>query len=109
MKEKKLKSINPIKGALLTIQAQADLILGKPREWRNDFFRLETEEFIVDTCVPFDTNMWETGISQDNEASWTIVEQYKDKEEAEIGHAKWCELLKADPQKELEDINLWDL
>lgn len=63
---------------------------------------------MVDTCIAFDTQQWETGISRDEE-DWIIVEQYEDRELAEAGHNRWVAALKADPTMELEDINLWNL
>ena len=109
MKEKKLKEISPLEGMGATFSAMRDMALGGGREWRNDKFREESKDFVVDTCMGFDTGTWETGISQDGEGTWTIVEQYADRDEAEIGHAKWAELMMADPTRELEDINIWGI
>lgn len=107
MKPKKLGEISPMEGVFATLQAQANLAMGQEREWRKDKFTDNEDDWVVDTCMGFDTGLWETGISQDKEDSWTIVEQYADRKEAEIGHAKWYELIKAEPNKELEEINVW--
>lgn len=109
MKEKKIREIDPFEGVFSTFEVMKNLALGGDRPNRKDVFREEADKFVVDTCVAFDTGTWETGISQDNEGSWTIVEQYADKREAEIGHAKWVELMRRDPERELEDINVWGL
>lgn len=109
VKEKKLKEINSIEGAFSTLSMMANLASGGEREWRRDKFNYSEENWVVDTCAPFDTGTWETGISQDNEESWVIVEQYKDRGEAEIGHAKWVELMKQNPKRKLKDINIWGI
>ena len=96
-----------MEGMFATMQAASNLAMGQEREWRNDKFNNRDGNWVVDTCMGFDTGLWETGISQNNENTWTIVEQYDDRREAEIGHAKWTELMKADPDIELEDINVW--
>lgn len=109
MKEKKIKEINPLEGLFATFGVMRSVTMGESRLGRDDVFREEFENIVVDTCIAFDTGTWETGISQDNEDSWTIVEQYSDKNEAEIGHAKWAELMKENPNRDLKDINVWGI
>jgi len=108
-KEKKLNEISPVMGMFSTLEQMMNLSLGEKREWRNDAFNNKEDDWVVDTCVGFDTGTWETGISQDREETWTIVEQYADRREAEIGHAKWVELMKENPRRELESINIWGI
>ena len=107
MKPKKLGEISPMEGAFATREAMKNLAMGQEREWRKDKFTNSDKSWVTDTCVGFDTGIWETGISQDKEDSWTIVEQYAGRKEAEIGHAKWTELMKTTPEIELEEINVW--
>lgn len=107
MKEKKLKEITPVEGMVSLFESMKNMAMGGEREWKKDNLNNAKDNWVVDTCMAFDVKVWETGISQDKEDSWTIVEQYADRKEAEIGHAKWTELIMADPNKELEDIQVW--
>jgi hypothetical protein len=100
------KRISPIEGMLATMKAMGEG--GLMRE-RNDVFTDELGNVIVDTVEAFDTHEWETGISKDRGEDWTIVEQYENRGAAQIGHVSWVEKMKANPELELEDINLWGL
>lgn len=72
--------------------------------------KLHNDTVIIDTCLPTDTHIWETGIERINiEGKWIIVEQYEDKKKAEIGHGKWVNLLTEYPDYPLKDIDSWSL
>lgn len=65
---------------------------------------------IVDTCLPSDTDIWETGIRRSNiENKWIIADQYENEEKAKEGHKKWVNILSDYPDYPLEDIDLWNL
>lgn len=100
------KQIDRIEGVLKTFQAMANQSLGKLPE-REDVFNDVIGEQIVDTCVAFDTQEWETGISRDGE--WTIVEQYDSREEAFTGHQKWVKAINDNPTMELVDLSPWGI
>jgi hypothetical protein len=61
----------------------------------------------VDTCrVTDSTKSFETGIQSEFyrlNGDWVIVESYDTKEEAIIGHKKWCEFLASKPNF-LQDV-----
>lgn len=97
-----VKRIDPMAGVLSTTRA----IATGNNEHRRDVFREETDEYTVDTCVGFDTGMWETGIKPQN-GDWVIVEQYASRDEAKTGHDKWVQIMRENPNRELKDINLW--
>ena len=63
---------------------------------------------IIDTCSAFDTNKWETGISEVGTSKWTIVEEYNNKKEAYYGHLKYVNLVKSG-QTKFADIDPWGL
>lgn len=50
----------------------------------------------VDTCDTFDCG-WETGIEKES-GKWVIVETYKNIKEAIIGHNKWINKLRDNPE-----------
>lgn len=58
--------------------------------------RTEVGEYTVDTCHTRDCG-YETGICKDCE--WIIVEYYDNKEDAFIGHERWCNFAKSNPQE----------
>lgn len=106
---KPLKTIHPVIGILAALDC---LVKGRPH--RNDILRLEKEDYIIDTCCTFDTEMWETGVSVKNENGelekhWDIVEQYENREKAVDGHKKWIKLMEENPKRELPDLMLWDV
>ena len=69
-----------------------------------------SDTIVVDTSLPRDTNSWETGINrEDIEGKWVIVEQYPDKEHAEVGHKRWSEQMDEFPDYPLKDIDTWSL
>lgn len=65
-------------------------------------------DIIVNTALPGDTQIWETGVRKPN-TEWIIVEQYEDEEHANAGHHKWVKLLTEYPDFPVKDINLWSL
>jgi hypothetical protein len=71
---------------------------------RKTALRAEVGEQLVDTCLAFDTGMWETGIKRDGD--WTIVEKYADEETARVGHEKWLGELTANPQMDLTEVGI---
>ena len=101
-----VKRVNALEGFLGMSKEMAT----GTREFRNDIFRKETKNWIVDTvCATFDTGKWETGIDDNgDDEGWIIVEQYEDKEEAKKGQDKWVKLMEKNPKRELKDLNLWD-
>jgi hypothetical protein len=58
----------------------------------------------VDTVVAYDTGLWETAVDKGD--GFVVVEDYDDKLQAKKGHKKWVKVMKADPEKELKDINI---
>ena len=106
-----MKKIPVVEGLLAFGQAQRDAIIGGPDSigGRDDVFRHEEAGgFIVDTCAAFDTHEWETGVFATPTSSCLIVEQYPDREAAKIGHDKWVQSMKDDPEQELPNIIVWD-
>lgn len=84
------------------------IMAGKDSQNRSEALRHEQDEWIVDTVVPFDTGVWETGISQNSGHNWIIVEQYESKAEAKEGHEKWVNSMKKNPKQEHSDIKVWE-
>ena len=105
--QKKIKEISLTEGLVKTIEAMKTQALGGEPQDRSNIFRTEESNWIVDTVVPFDTGVWETGISKDSGSKWTIVEQYKNQDEAKKGHEKWVQLMKENSSRKLEDIHVW--
>ena len=69
-----------------------------------------SDTIVVDTSLPRDTNIWETGIERTEiEDKWVIVEQYQDKEHAEVGHKRWSDQMAEFPDYPLKDIENWSL
>jgi len=98
------KRVSPMEGALNFLGAMAEGTL-PPKE------RFNTEvgcRIVVDTCLPGDTRIWETGIERDGEP-WVIVEQYPDKDAAVKGHNHWVKLMTEEPDFPLKDIDMWSL
>ena len=99
-----VKKISVIEGVLSTLQA-----IEEPefREFsKNDVIG----DITIDTVKAFDIGMFETGIKRMSiEGKWIIVEQYKDRKEAQKGHNKWVELMRKNSKVELKDINLWNI
>lgn len=63
---------------------------------------------VVDTCAMSDSesNSYETGIASPfyNDGDWIIVEEYKTKKKAAVGHSKWIAFIRANPDT-LVDIS----
>ena len=101
-----MKKLSASEGIAATLQIFADPL--RLEDIRKDVLRDELPTHIVDTCCVYDTGMWETGVAPTNR-SFTVVEQYEDRNAAVLGHQKWVQTLTANPHIELTDINLWDL
>lgn len=107
---KRVTSINPLVGTLTTLEMMKDQILGKDVSGRATALTDEIGDITIDTCVPSDTGVWETGIKRESvEGAWVIVGQYKTDDEASKGHKQWVKLMKEDPTCGLKDINMWGL
>jgi len=101
----KPKRVDPITGLLNFTKA---LALGNP--YLEKQITTNLKDIVVDTSLPKDTNIWETGIKRLKvEGKWVIVEQYPSEDAAKIGHAKWVELLTENPNTSLKDIDQWSL
>ena len=96
------KRINAFEGAMKTMKVQA----GLESVDRSDVFNTKVGKIVIDTVVGFDTYEWETGIKKDE---WIIVQQYKNREQAQKGHQSWVDKLTKNPNLKLKDINLWNL
>ena len=96
------KQINPVDGIMKTM----NVLESRDNSFRKDAFTDEFNSITVDTCKAFDTDTWETGIKRGSNR-WVIVEQYDDRDGAIKGHKKWVKLLKKNPKKTLQDINVW--
>lgn len=105
---KKIKGIDSLIGAFSILDAMKTLALGGSLEERKDVFRTEENGWVVDTCIGFDTGVWETGILPKSDGNWFIVSQYENKEEAKKGHEKYVELMRENPNREFKDINVWE-
>jgi len=107
-----VQKIPALFGAIETLRMQGKIAAegydSAMASFRAGALREENDKFIVDTCVGFDTGIWETGIAKGG-GNMVIVEQYKDAEEAAKGHEKWVRKMIADPNQELEDIDLWGI
>ena len=72
--------------------------------------KLHQDTVVVDTCLPPDTILWETGVYRKSiEGKWVIVENYKDRKCAEAGHRKWVSILTEYPDYPIKDIDQWSL
>jgi len=70
--------------------------------WRDDVFNDKFDGIVIDTCYTPDVRKWETGIERDGEA-WVIVEEYKDRGEAQLSHKNWVKKLKKNRKMELTE------
>jgi hypothetical protein len=84
----------------------SDILLGKELDERKTAITDTVGEITIDTCIGFDTSKWETGI--DKGAGFDIVEQYEDEESAKLGHAKWVNAIKSNPNVDLPNLTLWE-
>jgi len=106
---KKVTSVHPLIGALGVLEVMKDIALGKDIG-RNTAMTDKIGDITVDTCVPSDTEIWETGILRKSvESKWVIVSQYESDGEAKKGHKQWVDLMKGEPNCELKDIDNWNL
>ena len=107
---KKITSINPIMGALSTLEMIKDRALGVDTSGRETAMHDEIGDITIDTCLPSNTGVWETGIKRESvEGEWVIVSQYESKGEAREGHGQWVKLMKEKPTAKLKDIDNWNL
>jgi len=98
------KRVSPMEGAQNYLSAMANGTFSSKER-----FNTEVEcRIVVDTCLPGDTKIWETGIKRDGEP-WIIVEQYPNKNTASKGHNHWVKLMTEEPDYPLQDINIWSL
>ena len=106
----KVTSTNPLLGVLSTLEMMKLQALGKDVSGRSTAMTDEVGNITIDTCVPSDTNVWETGIIRPSvEGAWVIVGQYITDEEAREGHKQWVELMQREPTCQLKDINNWNI
>ena len=107
---RKITSVNPLMGALGAFEMTKDQALGKDVSGRKTALTDKVGDITIDTCIPSDTGIWETGIKRESvEGAWVIVSQYESDKEAEKGHKQWVKLMKEEPECELKDINMWNL
>ena len=100
-----MKKISTLQGVMSTLDAMAHP--ESLEKVRKDVFRDELPGgCVVDTCVGFDTGIWETGIAPTGD-SYTITEQYPNRDAAKTGHDKWVQSMKDNPTQELTDVNVW--
>lgn len=99
--------MNSIAGKFLFGGGLSLLFSGEKPPTRDDVMRDETDDYVVDTVVGYDTGVWETGIASPhyNEGEWVIVSQYSDRAQAEKGHVKWVRAMEGKPRK-LTDVFL---
>ncbi len=108
MKGKKITSLHPLEGALNFISSYAKILVDP--EGAVERHRASAGDITIDTCIPADTGVWETGIRRESiEGKWVIVSQYQTEEEAIIAHGNWVNLMRTDPTCELKDIDMWNL
>lgn len=109
----KPKRVDPLTGMLNFLCSQAKSLSDPQGAFeRNRATATKTElgDITIDTCCPSDTNTYETGIQRMSiEGKWIIVEQYEDKEQAELGHKKWVNIMEEYPDYPLKDIDTWSL
>ena len=99
---KKITSVNPLEGVASFFGA-----MSKPAQGN---ITTEVGDITIDTCLPSDTGVWETGIQRESvEGKWIIVSQYESDLEATIEHEKWVELMRNEPTCKLKDIDNWNL
>ena len=98
-----MKKIPASEGIVKTLECLSGIISHD----RSDVFRDKLGKVIVDTVKAFDTQEWETGICQNNDNNWVIVEQYPTRDEALNGHKKWVKKMKKNPKQKLKKIDVW--
>ena len=106
MKGKKIKGFDAGELMGTVVSGLGDIAIGNKIEGRDDVFNNKINNHVIDTVCAFDTHIWETGIERDGE--WIIVGQYNNRDEAVIGHKKWCNEITKNPKVKLEDIGLLD-
>ena len=113
MKGKKITSVDPMVGALGFLSSYTKALSdpqGAFEKNRATAVRDKVGDITIDTCIPSDTGIWETGIRRESvEDGWVIVSQYETEEEAIVAHSNWVNLMRTDPTCELKDIDMWNL
>jgi hypothetical protein len=94
--------VNPIEGMASFL---ATMVLDNP--YPDQQITDKIDNIIVDTSLPKDTMIFETGINRDGK--WVIVEQYHDDIEAITGHDKWVSIMREYPDYPLKDIDQWGI
>lgn len=102
------KIVNPLNNPLKLFATVLDGLTGSNNDFRANALTDEFDGITVDTACPPDTDKWETGVCRKSD-TWIIVEQYPNKIAAEIGHKKWVEKLKKEPNIKLVDIFYQDM
>jgi hypothetical protein len=95
--------VNPFIGTLDFFGAMAR------GEHSSDVHTTNIGDTVIDTCLPPDTRIYETGIHRKIEGKWLIVEQYPDGDTAKAGHKKWVKIITEYPDFPLKDIDNWGL
>lgn len=107
--------VDPITGVVKFLTALAGDMVDPQRAFEENRAtatntRLHDGTVVIDTCLPSDTNLYETAIRRSEiEGKWVIVEQYPDAVTARIGHSKWVNILTEYPDYPLKDIDLWSI
>ena len=107
--------VDPITGALTFLKAWTEDMSNPEKAFEENRATATNTELhggtiTIDTCLPSDTRIYETGIMRSKiEGEWVIVEQYPDPEAAKIGHSKWVNILTEYPDYPLKDIDMWSL
>lgn len=107
-KQTKITSVNPIEGVLNYFESvlPSPFSVGKA----SNKFTDEVGGITIDTCMPRDTKIWETGILRPtSEGKWVIVSQYHSEVEAQQGHQEWLAYMTEHPDAPLKDIDCWNL
>ena len=113
MKGKRITSQQPLEGAINFLSSYAKILSDPDGEFKKNRTAAINDvvgDITIDTCIPSDTGIWETGIERKSvEGEWVIVSQYETEEEAIVGHNNWVDLMKTNPTCELKDIDMWNL
>ncbi|HUV46305.1 MAG TPA: hypothetical protein VMW45_04485 [Dehalococcoidia bacterium] len=99
------KRIDALEGTLITLENMATGY----RTHRDDIFQNEIGDIIVDSVKATDTDRWETGVSSDKGRHWVIVQQYRFRLLAKLGHIIWVKRMKSNPNRKLKDIDVWNI
>ena len=108
---RKMKKLNKWEraaiGDLMASAFATEMVYGQGKKWRDTAITTTVGNQVIDTCYAPDTSKWETGIERNGK--WTIVEEYKNKEEAQKGHKGWVKKIKDNPKLEIKEAcSQWD-